>query len=1012
MGAHLEASVTDAGGRFGQPLRPVPASAFKPGVTRADSGDGDAGPSARQGEGEAGFSSSVQLTTGTGKSAVGMRSSTLGSSVEQGSNDTLQRGGGSADPARETGPRNGLLAGLLARIGAAFTMQSTIPLREIEQRLWPWRLIVGLVFLASLFLPVSRVEALPFGTAVASYLLLYSLLRMSTIRCPAFCLLLFALDLGFVTAAAYFSGGAQSVFAFMYVLPIAVMAVARGTRAAIVLATAAMLLRLATAGPLALGNDAPRDAFALVAVLYGVAFVVGRSHAAVAKAQTDLARGLVDLHRGMAELSGEGSVTGVLDQSVALATRLTGATYGAISVWDSEGESVYLSTAGLDPAQAARLGKPPTRSGLLERVSEASDPVRIDDVISLAARQALPDGHPPIKSLLEVPFPSMGGWNGAFYMINKKSSGHFELADEHLGEMLAAHVATAVAKRRLAESQREMHDGLLEMLVKISDAREHALSGHSERVRRYARGIAEGAGLAGEDLELVATAGLLHDIGKIAVPEHILGKPGPLDDEERSLMMSHSAIGAEIVAQAGPLGRLAPLVRHHHERFDGKGYPDGLAGEAIPLGARILAIADALDAMASDRPYRPRRGIDGALAEIARSAGSQFDPELAALVPAVVAKELGTRREVRTGAPARDQPTLAELHSSVQAARWRLFTRMASEIDAVADLPRLSEHILSLLCEDLPVSGGMLGVLDGSGESLVLIAEKGDLTLLPVGSVLRRGVGVLWAVFESRESLVVDDIVAHPLYAGVPGTRSGAGIYLPLAAGDRMVGVLVLHRRLGQTFGEQERAYLEAVAAPVAELLLVAKLHADLEQAAMTDSLTNAGSRRYGLEQLAMSCARAERSQKGFAVILLDLDEFKQINDTYGHQAGDAVLGEAVRLLRERLRTGDLLARYGGDEFMVVTSEAETASQAAALIERLVERSPVDHLVIGGRSVPLPPWSAGMATFPVDGSSVDDLLRVADSRLYAAKRGRVQPRSQRQAGPRVPGGHRSGVARP
>ena len=142
------------------------------------------------------------------------------------------------------------------------------------------------------------------------------------------------------------------------------------------------------------------------------------------------------------------------------------------------------------------------------------------------------------------------------------------------------------------------------VLAATVDARDPYTRQHSENVSAFARRIALEMGLSHEETADIAMAALLHDIGKIGIPDAILTKKGPLDAAESQLMMSHAEVGAAIVMQAEPLVHLAPLVRHHHEWHDGNGYPDGLKGEQIPLGAAIIAVADAYDTMTSDRPYR------------------------------------------------------------------------------------------------------------------------------------------------------------------------------------------------------------------------------------------------------------------------------------------------------------------------------------------------------------------------------------------------------------------------
>ena len=148
---------------------------------------------------------------------------------------------------------------------------------------------------------------------------------------------------------------------------------------------------------------------------------------------------------------------------------------------------------------------------------------------------------------------------------------------------------------------------------------------HAERVGRYSREVGRAWGLAGEDLEILYLGGVFHDLGKVGVPDAILLKPGPLTDEEFATMRRHSVEGERICQALRSVGPFLPVIRHHHERFDGRGYPDRLAGADIPIGARIAAIADGWDAMTSERPYRPPLDREAALRELRRGSGTQWD---------------------------------------------------------------------------------------------------------------------------------------------------------------------------------------------------------------------------------------------------------------------------------------------------------------------------------------------------------------------------------------------------
>jgi putative nucleotidyltransferase with HDIG domain len=153
---------------------------------------------------------------------------------------------------------------------------------------------------------------------------------------------------------------------------------------------------------------------------------------------------------------------------------------------------------------------------------------------------------------------------------------------------------------------------------------------HSRRVARLAAATAKQVGLSGEEVTRVRRAGAFHDVGKVEVPIEIINKPGPLSDEEFEVVKRHSDVGARMLAETSGDAELAAMVRHHHERFDGAGYPSGLAGEEIPIGSRIVAVADTFDAVTSVRPYRPAMSSREALVLINREAGSHLDPEVVA----------------------------------------------------------------------------------------------------------------------------------------------------------------------------------------------------------------------------------------------------------------------------------------------------------------------------------------------------------------------------------------------
>jgi len=245
-----------------------------------------------------------------------------------------------------------------------------------------------------------------------------------------------------------------------------------------------------------------------------------------------------------------------------------------------------------------------------------------------------------IRSALCAPLDAGGTVVGAVYLDAGSERSPFGEADLNLLTAIARQAGMALHRAQLVESLERLFVGAIGTLVATVEAKDIYTYGHSTRVSKVARQIAERMELSAEEQDTIKVAGLLHDIGKIGIPESILNKPGKLTDEEWSYIRSHPQIGESIIRQMGSerLKGVESIVRHHHERLNGQGYPDRLAGDAIPLGARILAVADSYDAMTSNRPYRPSYTMEAAVEELQRNAGTQFDPRVVAAMAALRAE--------------------------------------------------------------------------------------------------------------------------------------------------------------------------------------------------------------------------------------------------------------------------------------------------------------------------------------------------------------------------------------
>ena len=220
-------------------------------------------------------------------------------------------------------------------------------------------------------------------------------------------------------------------------------------------------------------------------------------------------------------------------------------------------------------------------------------------------------------------------------------------ARQHQLERYAADLREVFKQERARALQlRDSYMATVRALSNAVEARDAYTGKHAERVTAYGIALAEAAGIDTDGRPGIEFGFLLHDVGKVAVPDAVLFKPGELSAEEFSLIALHPITGAEILRDVDFLGEGKLVVRHHHERWDGRGYPDGLAGDEIPLAARVFAVADALDALMTDRPYRPATGFDAARSEIVAGAGTQFDPDIVATFASM---SDSTFRELREG---------------------------------------------------------------------------------------------------------------------------------------------------------------------------------------------------------------------------------------------------------------------------------------------------------------------------------------------------------------------------
>ncbi len=344
---------------------------------------------------------------------------------------------------------------------------------------------------------------------------------------------------------------------------------------------------------------------------------------------------LTNLYQISKAVSVTNDIDDLLNQALRQSLDLMGAESGSIMLLVPESDELKICAAvGLDQetidSTRVKLGE-----GISGRVAAEGKALMIQDDV----RKAHGPGVKDVTDALSVPLIVKDRVIGVIN-ANNKDGERFDEEDLRFFTTLAGQIAAAVANATLVDDIQEAYFNTIKVLAAAIDAKDKYTHGHSERVAKYSVTIARQMGLSPEDLTRIEAAAYLHDIGKIGVPDQVLNKNGRLTDEEMDKIKRHPVEAAEILGLIDfPWGDVVPGVRGHHERCDGKGYPDGLADDGIPPDARIIAVADSYDAMTSDRPYRKGLEKTKAVTELVNGRGSQFDGQAVdAFIPALLSE--------------------------------------------------------------------------------------------------------------------------------------------------------------------------------------------------------------------------------------------------------------------------------------------------------------------------------------------------------------------------------------
>ena len=448
-------------------------------------------------------------------------------------------------------------------------------------------------------------------------------------------------------------------------------------------------------------------------------------------------------------------------------------------------------------------------------------------------------------------------WSFPYYMVGAAAAGLVHFLNGHIGWQSSLLVLPPIylmyrsyrlylgkleTEKRHAEQVSNLHLRTIEALALAIEAKDETTGEHLQRVRVYAMELAKELGLSEDETEALRAASVLHDIGKLAVPEHIISKPGKLTPEEFEKMKIHPIVGAEILEQVDFPYPVVPIVRAHHEKWDGSGYPNGLAGDAIPIGARILAAVDCLDALASDRQYRKALPLNEAMAKVVADAGKSFDPQVVAILerryveleklakvqPLQAPPKLSTDIKVERGlAPAAGFAESAEASSSP--------ALVTNSVAAISDARKQGQEILELSRQ----AGAGLSHEDVFSllsvrlrrlvphDSMAVYCLK-DGVLVPefvsgenfrLFSSLRipLGEGLSGWVAQNHKAILNGNPSVEPGYLNDPTKYSTlrSALAVPLEGAGGIAAVLALYRAGQDAFTAEEMRVVEAIGAGV-----------------------------------------------------------------------------------------------------------------------------------------------------------------------------------------------------
>lgn len=535
----------------------------------------------------------------------------------------------------------------------------------------------------------------------------------------------------------------------------------------------------------------------------------------------------------------------------------------------------------------------------------------------------------------------------------------------------------------------------LEALALAIDARNPQRHGHTRRVQAYSVELARHMGAPAREQQILRIAAMLHDVGKLAVPEHLLSKPGRLSESEIQKVRAHPAAGVAFLAPAGLPEPVLAIIRHHHEHWDGSGYPDGLRGEAIPEGARILAVADAFEALMSDRAYRGRLSPGEAATLIETWSGIQFDPRVVRVLRAHLDDVLSAAGAESPAPAARDGVFPAVGPPDAGAAQREVFAlhEIARLLGTSLRLTDVLDLVVSRIAQLVPFRTCVVYLSLPGGEELEARFVAGANAAALRGRRLRRGEGITGWAAAHRTSRFSGAAELDLAGSGADLAAYSTVAAFPLCHAREVPGVITLYFPAGAPCNEDHARLMELVARLAAGAIGDGRLAAEGGDSELTDAVTHLPTARYLRQLFEQETIRSQQSGQPLALVEMDLDDFGALNDRLGPPAGDRYLMEVGRVLKSHLRERDVLVRMAEDEYAALLPGSGFAA-ASLLAERLQRAVDGFALRLDGKGrTARAGLSVGIAIYPLDGESLDDLMARATLNQIHNKRVRKSARA-------------------